>query len=221
MKKFWTLAIALLGSLALTAPAQANLLLDGFGDDQGPVVDDTLDGTGESDGPIPITDTDFSNVTRTITAFLDTSGGFGSSSQVAAGAGGGVYDHSQTDGDAGHSEVIWAFDSTTLADPITIIASIRSIDLTASLEFTLEDGSGATDTKTVTVNAPGSQIYQFGSFDGLDMTDITGASLLVDGSETDSLDMSLDFVEVPTPGILGLLGIGLAGLAVFSRRRGK
>lgn len=220
MKKFWTLAIALLGSLALTTPAQA-LLLDGFGDDQGPVVDDTVDATGESDGPISVTDTDFSNVTRTITAFLDGSDGVGSSNQIEAGTGGGVYDHSQTDGETGHSLIDWAFDSTTLNDPITIIANVRSIDLTASLEFTLEDGSGATATETVAVSSPGNQLYQFGSFDGLDMTDITGASLLVDGSGTTSLDMSLDFVEVPAPGILGLLGIGLAGLAVFSRRRRK
>ncbi len=34
-----------------------------------------------------------------------------------------------------------------------------------------------------------------------------------------SLDRNPDFVEVPAPGVLGLLGIGLAGIAFVARRR--
>lgn len=218
MNKFWLLGTALAGSLVLTAPAHA-FLFDGFGDDQGPVADETADATGESTGSMPITDTDLTNAQRTITAFLDSTDGTGSRNQVTAGTGGGVYDHSQTDGETGHSEILWSFDSQSLDDPITLVVDVRSIDLTASLEFTLEDGSGNTSTDTVAVTGTGSQLFSFSSFDGIDMTDVTGASLLVDGSGTPSLDMSLNFIEVPAPGVLGLLGIGLAALGFSVRRR--
>jgi len=217
MKKSWTLSIALAAGLVLTAPAHA-FLFDGFGDDQGP-AEDTNPGMGVSDmvGPMAITDTDLVNATREIEANLTGDDG-GSSVELTAGVGGNRYEHNQTDGEFGYSEIRWFFDSTSFNDPLNLLVDIRSNDTGGMVDFTLADGSGGDQTVTEML-APGftgGQMFTF-DFTGVDMTDIQAGTLRITGNN--SLDMSLEFIEVPAPGVLGLLGLGLAGLAFVARRR--
>lgn len=218
LKSGLTLAVAMAGSLTLTSPAYANLLLDGFGDPQpigSSLVDDTDDGVAETSGPVQIFDTDFTNVWRTLTAELTGTGG--GSSEVTAQTIDGVYEHTQSAGEDGYTRIDWEFDSSTVNDPVNILTDVSFIDTSADLSFALTDGDDNSASKTEAVTSDGVAVHQFGSFDGIDMTDITAASLEISGAT--SLDMNLDFVEVPAPGILGLMGLGLAGVGFFARGR--
>lgn len=218
LKSGLTLAVAMAGSLALTSPAHANLLLDGFGDEQpigGSVTDSTTGDGPESSGTIQIFDTDFTNVFRTITAEMTTD--TGGSANVTAQVIDGIYEHTQTAGENGYTQIDWTFDSSVFSDPVELLTQVTFIDQTAELFFTLRDGSGAESTQSALVMTEGASIHKFDGFSGLDLSDIVSASLEINGDA--SLDMNLDFIEVPAPGVLGLLGIGLAGIAFAARRR--
>jgi len=217
MKKSWTLSIALAAGLVLTAPAHA-FLFDGFGDDQGPAIDDDSSmATNDTVGPMAITDTDLVNATREIEANLTSDDG-GLTTQLIAGIAGDRFEHDQTDGESGYSEVRWFFDPTSFNDPLNLLVNIRSNDEGGVVDFTLADGSGGSQTVTEVLadGFTGGQMFTF-NFAGVDMNDIQSGTLRVTGNN--SLDMSLEFIEVPAPGVLGLLGLGLAGLAFVARRR--
>lgn len=216
LKSGVTLAIALVGSLALTSPAHA-FLLDGFGDDQGSV---TADGSS-TDGPMTISDTDFENAERTLTVERESG-----SNDVEMRVGDGQLQYSQGTQTFGEGTVDWeSFTPVSFGSTANMLISIIEADnALGGVTLTLRSGgseeSVTADLPQVTFGSgPETLLVSLGGFSESLLASVDSASLMIDGREVSSLDASIDFIEVPAPGVLGLLGIGLAGIAFVARRR--
>ena len=215
MKKLSTMGLALAGTLAFTSPAHA-FLFDGFGDDQGPVTDETAGDGGESSTPMAITDTDLVGAERTLEANL--TGESGASGDISTEVIDSFFSHTQSSGEEGYTNVSYTFDATSFGDPLNLALNVTNNDQGGSIDFTLEDAVGGTDTQTIALSEDetGNFLFSFSGMD-VDLSQVNAANLQVWGNA--SLDLEADFIEVPAPGVLGLLGIGLAGIAFVARRR--
>lgn len=209
-------ALAAVALFFATASAQATILIDGFGDDQGPLVADQ-NTTLVTDTLTNLTDTSLTNLDRTITAeyFGNNLLGVGS---VSTAVSNGYFSHSQTAGTAATSLTEWVFDSVDLSGGVAILVHVISADLTgASLTLTLSDGTSSADQivaiPEVVFPGPGEILtIALSSFGGVDLTSITSASMFIDGRNRADLDLIVDFIAVPEPGVLALLGLGLLGM---------
>lgn len=233
MKKLNALAIALLASLAFTAPAHATLI-DGFGDNQAEIeatADDPgtpIDESTASSGNVAVTDTDLTGVLRSLTVTQAGSSNVGlnpDGGSVTAKVASGLYQYSQDTLTFGTGTIDWTFDSQPLSSPVAIVLSLIEADNDlGTVTFTLNGGPSGPVSQTLSlpevdpsVDPAQALVFNIGGFP--DGEAFTSASLFIDGSEASALDLTVDFVRVPAPGVLGLLGIGLVGLGIGGRRR--
>jgi hypothetical protein len=72
------------------------------------------------------------------------------------------------------------------------------------------------DDVTLAIGAPGTLVFGFASFAGVDFSQLTRITLMVSGS-TDA-DISYDNFRAPEPATLILIGGALMGLAAYRRR---
>lgn len=217
MKKLWRVGLVLAGTLAFTGPAHA-FLFDGFGDDQGPVTDSTVDGSSVSSGPMPINDTDLSSAERTLEAELTSESG--APGDVEAETLDGFFAHRQTSGEVGYTKTSYTFDPVSFNDPLNLAINIVNNDEGGSVDFTLEDADGGSDTQTATLSPDetGSLLFTFSGLN-VDLSQVNAGSFQVNGNS--SLDLEAQFIEVPVPGVVGLLGLGLVGMAATVQRRAR
>lgn len=215
-------AVIVLSMLLSAAPAGATLLF-GFGNDQGPIKD-LAGGGSTSDGPVAITDTDLSNVMRTITVTtISSTAPLVNGTEIAVS--GGVLNYAQAPNVFGTGMVEWTFDPAVFSNMLLSIVLIFS-DLGGGLDFTLYDGTGSDTFHIVlpAVTMPTNFLINLNTeFAGVDLTNIVGASLFIDGSTTKALDVQIDFIEstslLPEASTLGLLGLSLIGFGLATRRR--
>ncbi|QIT56574.1 PEP-CTERM sorting domain-containing protein [Aquisalimonas sp. 2447] len=232
MKKTWILGMSIVSGLALTAPAQATLLFDGFSDPEEDRQEATasLGETVQSD-EIAISDTDLTNAQRGLEIKnLENSGG-DATIRVMNGSMNGSLSHSQDAQTFARSWTTWTFDEMDFSTPLRLVFAINQSEDATPFTFTLfNDGGTSTEVASdggmideVADVGGGDPVRQsFNLFSDLDLLEgITGARLEIDGTKTSALDVSLDSVsaDVPAPGALGLLGVGLLGLGLATRLR--
>ena len=230
MKKTWILGMSIVSGLALTAPAQATLLFDGFSDpEEGRQEAKARSGETVQADEIAISDTDLTNAQRGLEIEnLENSGG-DATIRVMNGA----LSHSQDAQTFARSWTTWTFDEMDFSTPLRLVFAINQSEDATPFTFTLFDGGGTSDENEVASDGgiidevedvgSGDPVMQsFNLFSDLDLLEgITGARLEIDGTRTSALDVSLDSVsaDVPAPGALGLLGVGLLGLGLATRLR--
>lgn len=216
MKKTLALLVALVGSIGLTAPAHA-FLIDGFGDAQ--AVDTSF---VSSNTFSPLTDTDFTNASRDYTV---TTGGIG---DVTMNSSGGTLQYSQESQTTGTGLVEWYnFGTETFTGPIQILVSVvfsDNIDLDsgtvgdAAMTLFMSNGvTGVSDTLAIPFTSSGDSILF--TLSPTDLAGVNYVSMFIDGSTQAALDLTIDFIETPAPGVLGLIGLGLLALGFTTRRR--
>ena len=221
MKRLFTGIVLLAGSLAIM-PAHA-FLLDGFGDAQDGILDNQDDGTAVTSGDINVSDTDFTSVKRTLT--VERTGGAATEGSddvgtVSAAVAGGWYQYSQDTQTRGTGAVDWTFGPEMFGSPINLLLSVIEADRPGAevkLELTNADGTFSDSMVLPEVNSAQDFLFTVSGFDT--SKPFTSARLSVNGETISALDVTVDFIEIPAPGVLGLLGIGLAGLAFAARRK--
>ncbi|MEO0973109.1 MAG: PEP-CTERM sorting domain-containing protein, partial [Pseudomonadota bacterium] len=91
------------------------------------------------------------------------------------------------------------------------------------ISFSLFDGVNTlTETLVLPAVNGGSQTFGFTFADPMNILDennIVAASLFIDGSMVEALDVAIDFVAIPEPSVLALLGLGMLGFGLARRRK--
>lgn len=241
MKRALTAMTVALGLAFGATGAQADYLFDGFGNNQGPVLDNTVGGPIVTSGYIAITDTDITNLYRRLATSL--TGGIAGLDHIEAVVAGGYFNSSQTAPTAtGFSTVDWIINADgsgtadltawqTLALSVTIAFADQG---NGAVRFFLVDADGTSINTVITIpgpvpfSTPQAFTRNFADFvqvdagttAGFDWSNFKQAALTIDGQTIPALDVTIDIIKaVPEPGSLLLFGAALAGMGFVARRR--
>ena len=218
------LAVLAAGAMLAFGSTAANaLLVDGFGDDQGPVTAEGLSGGASIPSiadTISLTDTELTNATRTLSTLLLQSNS--ALAQVSMFVDSSILSYAQTPNTQGNGTVSYAFDPVSMTG-LDLVITVLFSDRGGSLDVTLSDVSNSSTQTIVLPEVFTSQdfVLSLASFGGVNLAAVTGLDVLIEGQFTSALDLQIDLVEaVPTPLPLGLIGIGLGAMSFVSWRRG-
>jgi len=207
MKKTWTLGLALLGSLAI-APAHATLTMT--------VIDD--------DGGV-------NNFVESSPGVINVSGQFGlflltiqsTSSNVGSTSPAGLFSLSsnvESDG-AGSITVSVTEDAYTIpaAGERRFTTGSNPVTLDGNSSYTVETFIDGASMGVGTLNDVTDDYFDSGDFTVGSPFSITHTYTITTTGSAQNITFDYSTRAVPVPGVLGLLGLGLVGLAFSVRRR--
>jgi hypothetical protein len=215
----------------VTSPTVADILIDDFSTDQGPVVDSTANGTPVTNGPLsPIVNTDLVNAARTISV-NKLSGGAGTQPTVEVAFG--EFGYTQKFVAAGQGSaafsVEWTFNSHDLTQGGTLFGFLLqglsySHSARSALPLTIQV-IGPSATATVTIVQPQNNATFFVPFSsfvgGNPFASATKIVISATVAVTTQAQFSLSALRVvtPEPSSIVLFGAGTLGLVLHGVRR--
>jgi len=214
--------------LAFGSTAADALLVDGFGDDQSVVATATSNPVvlpPAASSTITISDTDLSNVQRTLVATM--TGANSAGLTITLEAANDILSFSKAAATAGSGTAIYDFDPVAMTG-LDLAFRVVFSDLGGDLNVKLSDGTNDASQilSIASLVGPGfptpgpvDYLLSLSSFSGINLSAVTGLEIEILGPA--SLDLQFDLVEaVPAPLPLGLIGMGLGAIGFLSRRRG-
>ena len=219
------IAGAAAAAISLSSSFAAVILIDGFGDAQGPLTVNSGSTSATSLDTV-VTDTDLTGVERDLILDFVTDNGFAGDAtlEVVSSGSNSFLRFANDPGVESTATINWTFDTTDLTSTTDLVFEILTNDVAGgSFSFTLLDAtdtivsSGAVLLPVVNFGSPLS--LSFGLNSAL-LTSVDELTLIIDTTGTANIDLAIDFVQaVSEPGLIGLLGLGLVGLGVAARRR--